>query len=247
MMKHRGLILALGLTALLGLSARETRAANMTLDVIYGGSTFQFTGGANAVTANLTVLNGDLAGSGYSFTSLGGSSNNGFATTNAFVADSGTLQFSAGGTGGPLTIIVTEGGFTAPASGASNTMKSTQGATFTNTTSSTSQSDVGNFNDGHAVDQSLPTSPMTLFGTTSNSQSASNSSGLPTYVVPFTLTTTTTISMGAVSSPASDVFTSTTSVSAPIVPEPSSLILTLTGMPLPLVVMGLLRRRRAAA
>ena len=43
MMKHRGLILALGLTALLGLSAHETHAANMTLEVVYGGVTFTTT------------------------------------------------------------------------------------------------------------------------------------------------------------------------------------------------------------
>jgi hypothetical protein len=249
MMKHRGLILALGLTALLGLSARESRAANMQLLVIYGGSTFTFTGTQNAVTPSLTVLNGDLAGSGYSFTGIGGSSNNGFATTNAFVADSGTLQVTAGGTGGPLTIIVTETGFTAPASGTGNTMLSTQGATFTNTTTASSQMDVGNFMDNGSVNQSLPTSPSTLFGTTPASQSASATAGLPAYAIPFTLTSTTMINMGAASSssPGNDVFTSTTSVQATVVPEPASLILTLTGMPLPLVVMGLLRRRRAAA
>ena len=134
----------------------------MTLEVIYGGCTFTFTGTQTAVSPSLTVLNGDLAGSGYSFTGIGGSSNNGFATTNAFVADSGTLTFTSGGTGGPLTIIVTEGGFTAPASGASNTLMSTQGATFTGTTAASSQSDVGNFTDSGAVNQNLPTSPPTL-------------------------------------------------------------------------------------
>lgn len=250
MMKHRGLILALGLTALLGLSARESRAANMTLTVVYNGTTFTpFTGTMNAVTPSLTVLNGDLAGSGYSFTGIGGSSNNGFATSNAFVADSGTLQFTAGGTGGTLTIIVSETGFTAPASGTGNTMMSTQGATFTNTTAASSQSDVGNFMDSGAVNQNLPTSPSTLFGTTMASQSSSATAGLPAYAIPFTLTSTTTINMGAASSssPGNDVFTSTTSVQSTVVPEPASLILTLTGMPLPLVVMGLLRRRRAAA
>jgi len=249
MMKHRRLLLALGLTALLGLSARETRAANMTLEVIYGGNTFTFAGTQNAVSPSLTVLNGNLAGSGYSFTGLGGSSNNGFSTNMAFVADSGTLQFTAGGIGGPLTIIVTEDGFTAPASGASNTLMSTQGATFTGTTTTSSQSDVGNFKDAGAVNQNLPTSPATLFGTTMAAQSASATAGLPTYAIPFTLTSTTTINMGAASStsPGNDVFTSTTSVSAQVVPEPASMILMLTGMPLPLVVMGLLRRRRAAA
>jgi hypothetical protein len=35
--------------------------------------------------------------------------------------------------------------------------------------------------------------------------------------------------------------------STTVIPEPASLILMLTGMPLPLVVMGLIRRRRAAA
>ena len=221
----------------------------MSLEVIYGGSTFTFTGTQNAVSPSLTVLNGDLAGSGYSFTGIGGSSNNGFATTNAFVADSGTLTFTAGGTGGPLTIIVTEGGFTAPASGFGNNMMSTQGATFTNTTTTSSQSDVGNFTDNGVVNQNLPTSPSTLVATTPASQSASASSGLPPYVTPFTLTSTTTINLSAASSasPGNDVFTSTTSVSAQAVPEPASVILMLTGMPLPLVVMGLLRRRRAAA
>jgi len=85
MMKNRRLLLALGLTALLGLSARETHAETMSLSVIYGGSTFSFSGSQTGVTADLTVLNGDLAGSGYSFTNLGGSSNNGSATTRAFV------------------------------------------------------------------------------------------------------------------------------------------------------------------
>ena len=36
MMKHRGLFLALGLTALLGLSARNARR-ELTLEVVYGG------------------------------------------------------------------------------------------------------------------------------------------------------------------------------------------------------------------
>jgi hypothetical protein len=31
------------------------------------------------------------------------------------------------------------------------------------------------------------------------------------------------------------------------IPEPASVVMMLTGMPLPLVVLGLLRRRRAAA
>jgi len=249
MMKHRGLLLALGLTALLGLSARETRAANMTLEVIYGGSTFTFTGTQNAVSPSLTVLNGDLVGSGYTFTGIGGSSNNGFSTSSAFVTDSGTLQFTSGGTNGPLTIVVTQGGFTAPASGASNTMMSTQGATFTGTTAASSQSDVGNFTDSGAVNQNLPTSPSTLFGTTSMSQIANATAGLPAYAIPFTLTTTTTINLTAASSasPGNDVFTSTVQVMAQVVPEPASMIMMLTGMPLPLVVMGLLRRRRAAA
>jgi hypothetical protein len=248
MMKHRGLLVALGFTALLGLSAREARAANLTLEVIYGGSTFTFTGTPNAVSPSLTVLNGDLAGSGYSFASLGGSSS-GSATPSANVADSGTLAFT-GGTGGPLTVIVTEGGFTAPASGANNTLMSTQTATYsTGVTTTSSQADVGNFNDGGAVNTSLPTSPTTLFGTTPAAQNANATTGLPTYAIPFTLTTTTTFNIGSngTSILPTDQFTSSVTVMAQAVPEPASLILMLTGMPLPLVVMGLLRRRRTAA
>jgi hypothetical protein len=65
----------------------------------------------------------------------------------------------------------------------------------------------------------------------------------------FGLTSAATIIRGAAgsSSPRNDVFTSITPIMAPAVPEPVNRIMMLTGMPLPLVVMGLLRRRCAAA
>jgi hypothetical protein len=237
--------LGLGLAALIGLSAPEARAATMTMNVIFGGSTFSFTGTATSVAPSLTVINGDLAGSGYSFSSLGGSSNNVGTPALAFVSESFDLD-RTGGTGGPLVIQVTEGGFTDPASATGNSWMVNHTATFTGDTATSSQTNVGNFTDSGAVNVNLSPVPSPLFGTTSAAQSGTATHALSPYAIPFTLTTTTTINLAQVgTSDANDVGTSTVSVAG--VPEPASLILMLTGMPLPLVVMGLLRRRRRAA
>jgi hypothetical protein len=49
---------------------------------------------------------------------------------------------------------------------------------------------------------------------------------------------------GSAAASTDQITVSTKFVSA--IPEPASLVMMLTGMPLPLVVLGLLRRRRAA-
>ena len=71
---------------------------------------------------------------------------------------------------------------------------STQTATYsTGVTTTSSQSDVGNFTDmpGGTVNKDLPTSPATLMGTTPMAQNANATSG-PPYATNFTLTSTTT-------------------------------------------------------
>jgi len=248
MKKHRGLWLGLGLAALLGLSASEAQAAQMTLTVyLDGNSVYDKTGTATSVTADVATLNSNLAGSGYTFTSLSGASNSPGSTTNVggFITDSGNVSFSPGN-GGTLTIVVQESGFTAPTSGMGNFLSSNATATFTGATTASTQTYLSQFQDNAAANVLAPL--ITQTATTSNAQSATTTAPLPSsYVIPYTLTATTTIALGAATtgSPANDVFTGTTSVLS--VPEPASLIMMVTGMPLPLVVMGLLRRRRAAA
>jgi hypothetical protein len=251
MKKHRGLFLGLGLAALLALSAGEAKAETMTLSVIYGGNTYGFAGDSNAVTVNTTVINGDLAGSGYTFSNLGASSNWFGSNTSAggFIADSATLT-RVGGAGGTLTIVVSEGGFTLPTPGPTSTLTNSPTATFAGTTAGDTQMDTGTYTPGSGGSSvSTPTSTLTSNGSTLDSHSTTTSSPIATYTVPYTLTLTQNISLTQRSSTAAaDSIGGNVSVlSSHAIPEPASLVMMVTGMPLPLVVIGLLRRRRAAA
>jgi hypothetical protein len=262
MKKQRGLFLGLGLAMLLGLSARESRAETLTLSVFMNGSStpiFSQTGTAQSVSltpTQLNNLNSALNGTGYSFTGLSGASNwtSPANASMAFVTDNGNVSYTgaAGSTGGTLTIVVTESGFGAPASGAGNQLLVNQASGFSGASANSSQTYTGNFTDSGSVNMNLATNPLTL--TPASATIATGTAPLGAYVTPFTLTNTTTIALGIPGNattpipPANDVFSGSTTVSAgAVVPEPASLVMMVTGMPLPLVVMGLLRRRRAAA
>jgi hypothetical protein len=260
MMKHRGLFLGLGLAALLGLSAREVSAAPMSLTVELNGTSIYSVGGSNtAVTANVGNLNTLLNGTGYSFSSLSGSSNypgDTNPTVGGYVSNSGNLTFAPGGTGGTLTIIVNETGFQEPASGAGEVLVGAATANYSGAAAGsaspltpTYQQFMGTFVDAVPSTVNTPTITQVANGTASDDHSGSASAPLPLYVTPYSLTNTTTINLTSAApgnSSSNDVFTGKTSV-VTMVPEPASLVMMVTGMPLPLVVMGLLRRRRAAA
>lgn len=253
MSKLRGLFFSLGLAALTGLMASEAQAETLTLSVFAGTDTtaapiYTVTGATpTSVTAVVGTLNSDLAGAGfgaYSFSNLGGSSNNpGDNTVGAFILTSGNLTVTAGGSGEgtPITIVLSEGGFTLPGSSSSlldRAQSNVAGA------SSSSQASTGMFTDATGTSTSTPTINLGTSGGDVTQMAA-----LGTYTTPFTLESQTTLSMTAASSagPGSNGFSQKVTVGATSVPEPASLVLMLTGMPLPLVVLGLIRRRRAAA
>jgi hypothetical protein len=260
MSKHRGLFLALGLTALIGLTAREAGAASMTLTVSLNGTQiYTVTGTQQAVSAVTTTLNSDLSGTGYTFSSLSGASNNTGTSALGFISDSGNLSFTPGGSGGVLTISVAEAGFTAPVGGGGATLTSTSTANYsaaqagTDSTTPSYDNYTGMFTDSTSPTPVTATTPLIVLpanGGQADNHTLANSVPIPPYIVPYTLTSTTTIDLtspAGATSPANDVFTGKTSVVSAAVPEPASIVMMLTGMPLPLVVMGLLRRRRRAA
>lgn len=252
MSRLRGLLFSLGLAAMAGLMAGEARSETLTLSVFAGTDTtapaiYSTVGGATSVAADTTILNGALAGAGfgaYSFNGLTGSSNNPGSTevgTGAFILTAGTLIVTAGGSGEgtPITVTLTEGGFTLPSNGP--TLSDTATANIGGATGS--QSSTGVFTDALGASVATPTGLLTASG------SETTSSPLGAYMTPYTLDSQTTLSLTSVSRnplvPGANGFTQLVSVGA--IPEPASLVLMLTGMPLPLVVLGLLRRRRAAA
>src|SRR5947209_7220601 len=126
MSKLRGLFFSLGLVAMTGLMAGRAQAETLTLSVYAGTDTtalplYTTTGaGPNAVTANTGILFSDMSAAGfgaYSFTNLGGSSNEpGVPGVGSFILASGNLVVTSGGTGEgtPFTVVLTEGGFMLP-------------------------------------------------------------------------------------------------------------------------------------
>jgi hypothetical protein len=248
MKKHRGLFLALGFAALIGLSAGEARAENVTLVLSWTGGSLtidqtsafaQAGSSANLLTVNTDLLNGFLSsnGSNYTFSELGASSNNPGDPTGSILRETGTAILS--GTGGDSTITVhaLQDSFTSPSG--TGTLQSTSTANFTDVPTGTSVSN-------SSLDATLtPTITYTSTGIDLNSHSDGNSVAATGSASGYTLDNTTVISLTG-GPTASDQFSVAAKFTSNAIPEPAGLVMMLTGMPLPLVVIGLLRRRAKA-
>jgi hypothetical protein len=249
MRKHCGFLSILGLTAMMGLMASQARAETMTLTVYAGSGTsgaviYSTTGGSNAVSANITTLNGNLAAAGfgaYTFSNLGGSSN--FTSSSAseqHILAAGGMTVTPGGTGEstPITILLTEDGFRQPPIG--NTLADAAAASFGGSTGSSANTGTFSGTPGSV-------SPSTITDLTSPTSTAS--AAITSTPIPYALGSESVITLDSVGGTAGTLtFSNQVSVAGvPGVPEPASLVMMLTGMPLPLVVLGILRRRRAAA
>jgi hypothetical protein len=262
MKKHRGVFLALGLAALMGLMASEAGAATMTLSVYAGsgtGGTLLFHTGVGGGTQSAQFDGGAIttaiqgAGYGaYTFSGISAASNNTGTLTNAFINMNGGLAVIPGVTGGvggnggansPITVVVREDGFLNPASGTGNTLNTQGSANYVNTANDSFSTPIGG----------LLTPDTTVTGTTlmTSTTSPLASKPLGVYSSPFSLLDIMVLSLSpgtgtSSTNPGTNTFTNKVFVTA-AVPEPASIVMMLTGMPLPLVVLGILRRRRAAA
>lgn len=267
MTKRRGLFLSLALTALMGLTAREAKAEliSMTLIVGTGGGAVtipvdpfatvtptSYTVGAAGLTALNLALN--AAGSQYNFgtaagttTDLGGSSNFPGSSLGQLTV-TGEIHSTGTGTTAPLTLIELEGGFTSP-TGASGVLMSSSAGNFTNQSS-------GGGHASHSLFNAITTPTYTVLSTGTSPNPGVNTGPVAVGVAPvstlYTLTNIMTWGIGppgltkSTTSDISDGFSQSAVITA-AVPEPASLVTMLMGVPFPLVVLGLLRRRRAAA
>jgi len=246
MTRQRGLFLALALGALLSLTGREANAGNLTITVSWtGGSTsVTFTdpqavpgGTANSFAIDPTLLNAAVAASGYAFTELGGSSNNPGDPGGSILRLTGTA-FLNGSVPPPsaLTVEALQTEFTSPSG--PGTLSTQATGNFRNAAAGTSQASSA------ALDATtvtiLPDFTPPVASDTATTAAVGSASGY-TLSAKVVITLVGPTGLGGVS----DQFSNNVSFGA--VPEPASLVMMLTGMPLPLVVMGLFRRRRAAA
>jgi len=253
MKKHRGLFLALGLCALLGLTAREASAGTLTLTVYEGtGTSGTVIGSAIGIekSVNLTNINSDLSSHGYSAYSFGtqgltGQSNNSNPSGDAFVLLSGNMTVSTTGTGAgkAITIVLTEGGFNTPSGSKGGTLTTTDSSNYA-TVSTSTQTGYSTFSDSSSPPVTATTPTV---NNSSGSSTMSSSVGVSPYVTPFTLTTIVTVALTTTNSTGGGDALTGKAILAGSVPEPASMVMLMTGMPLPLVVMGLLRRRRRNA
>jgi hypothetical protein len=260
MRKHCGFLSILGLTAMMGLMASQAHAETMTLTVYLGSGTggtqiYQVTGGANSVTADTSdaagSLNDALSTNGfgaYHFSTLGGSSDftvNPTTSQNILVSGGLTVTPGGAGEGQEFTVYVTEDGFTQPPT--RTKLDDTAGAIYDSGTTG-SVANTGTYTDSTPTTVSLPTVAGGLTLTTSGT--LADSTALSSLTAnPYSLSSQTVIALSSSSSvPGTNTITNAVAVSGTaVIPEPASLVMMLTGIPLPLVVLGILRRRRAAA
>jgi hypothetical protein len=255
MTRHRGLVLALGLCALIGLTAREGRAETITMTLTWSGGSLTFDNtsplfalpgsSSTSLLVNTNAVNTFLNanGSEVNFSSLGASSNfpGAPAPGTGTLSESGIAVLNGTGAASAITVSVSEGGFLNPV-GPSGTLSSAQAVIYTNVAAGATETSSSSYN-------ALSTAPLVSTSTGPALQHYSLGNSLAIAPVGPGYSLDNTIAINFAGSPSPSAATNQFSVAATIsaIPEPTSVIMMLTGVPLPLVVLGLLRRRRAAA
>jgi len=253
MVKLRRSLFSLAMIALVGIMAGEARSApiSMTIDVTGGSILVDLVATStpnsyNVDAAGLASINSSLAalGSQYQFLGLSGSSNfPGDATQGQLVLTGEIHSVGTAGSDSFLKITETETDFTSP-TGPSGTLNSSSTGNFTNQPAGGGHTALSMFN-------STTAGPYSVLSATTdpNPGGGMASAGVAPVSTLYTLTNVATFGLahpGATSPDIVDSFGVTATITATAIPEPASLVMFLTGMPLPLVVVGLLRRRRRA-
>ena len=261
MKRHRGLFLGLAVAALMCLPAGRARAEAITMSVQVGTgpimdlATFGGVGTSGGYTMNdaaITALNGFLTtnGSQYQFstsgaTVLGGTSNFPGSTEGQLTMSGTLLSVQAGSA--LLTIVESESAFTSP-TGPSGTLTSSSTGDFDNQPAGPAHTASSSFTTSTNNTTSTPDYTVSSLNSGNNPGSGGMASvGLTSVPTLYTLTNTITFNLaaGTTAVPVVDGFSVIATVTA--IPEPTSLVMMLTGMPVPLVLLGILRRRRASA
>jgi hypothetical protein len=189
---------------------------------------------------------------GVSLTGLQASTTTTATSTSLSIQGTATLQDSTSDTY-TVTITAFNNGFTTPV-GTSATLSQSESGTYTYTGSGGTQA----FNSWYnSTNPTTPTTsgpnpglqtiaiPVAGSSTLSGSQNTPGSTTFAPYIQPYALTNQIVLHLTGTGNPNNSIvgFQGSTTISA--VPEPASLVMFLTGMPMPLMVLGMLRRRKA--
>jgi len=265
MIRLRSMALLMGVACTLGMFTFEARGGPLTITVTESGP-----GGTTPVSITdnglfdldlrLGFINVDtgqgatqpaginLSLANYQFSSLSANSNSisNIPPGSGLLTQNGVVQLLAGGVGS-ITVLATDNAYNQPPPGP-GTLHTSSTAEFANATNGNTNTFRGWFNSDNALGGfGAPPSPLTTF--TASGQPASDphmgqTDTAITLVNPYGLTSRTVITLTG-GAQAQDRFGGTVQTFSAPIPEPASMALMLGA--LPVLVFGLMRRRRAAA
>jgi len=241
MQKHRGLLMSLALSAVMGLMGTQANAGSITITVDLNGApllSFSSVPPDQSVNFPLVAINSALtgAGSAYQFTGLSAQSN---YTGSAIGSLQTTFQLNtsgAGTTAAVLSIDTVQSGFLSPL-GPGGVAVSTAGGSYNTASGSLS----------YTSDYQGANTPTLVFPVSGTNSYSATTGAIPIGAIPTGYQLSNHFLISLATGP--DVFLGGTGgIVVSAVPEPSSIVTMLMGMPLPLaVVFGLIRRRLSAA
>jgi len=208
---------------------------------------------ANAITTDGAFLTASSAASGVTFTSL--SADTLSASTSTQLNAHGTFSLNPGVTDHYLvTIMTTHDTYTLPPAASMALLSQSESGTYTFTGAGNTQKSQSWYSPTNTANSILPPgTPPALIpipltgGSNASAGSATLSTIVSPYVIPYALTNLISVDITGTGSANNSVVQANSATTLASVPEPASMVVLLTGMPLPLVVVGLLRRRRRAA
>jgi len=207
----------------------------------------------NVITADADFLNTNSTASGLTFTSL--SADTLSTATNTQLNAHGTFSLNPGVSDHYLvTILTTHDTYTLPPAGSAATLAQSESGTYTFTNAGNTQTSQSWYSPTNTPNSTAPpgTPPVVIpipatAGSNASAGTPTVSTAISPYVTPYALTNRILVDITGNGSANNSVVQANSATTLTSVPEPASLVVFLTGMPLPLVVVGLLRRRRRVA
>jgi len=258
----------------MGLSGGQAHAGTLTAILSWGGgagqqltitggpfATLATNNGVESLTFNTTALNAYLSthGSGLTYQSGSGiADNEPSATTTAALVSNGTLVLrNPGATTMTVTAFMTD--FTSPMP--QTTLSSTGSGTFVGSATGDNSSFTSWYNSNNTAPTTSSGAGIVSAGPATTTVTTGGAGTNPTSTTPpggssnsalgfsatFSLTNQEVISLTRTGNVVATAYGGETIVLGSIVPEPASIVMMLTGMPVPLIVLGMLRRRKAKA
>jgi hypothetical protein len=207
----------------------------------------------NAISADGAFLDASSAASGLTFVTLG--ANTASASSATGLAANSTFSLNPGVTDHYLvTILTTHDTYTLPAS-TSAALNQSESGTYAFTGAGNTQVSQSWYSPTNTANSTLPPgTPVAVISIPASSGTTQGGAGpfstaISPYVIPYALTNRIMVDiLGTGGNPNSIIqVQSLTSLASVLVPEPASLVMFLTGIPLPIVLVRLLRRRRRVA